>query len=166
MCYHRELVLVLVYVVFLTVLVIPMIVLFISLSTLWILILSVVVTLIIVSRGWQGWIFIRYSWSRNIFMKLIFHGAARSWLLKIVLHIFLHKFSHTQVEYMALWSLVKNPLCQSLVFTLFYLFIHCGSINSPMWGHYNIVIWHGVKNIGGQYILHVRSHRFQGVHLY
>ena len=54
MWYHKELVLVLGSAVFLTVLVLPLIVLFISLGKIWIMFLSVVATLVIVSSGLSG----------------------------------------------------------------------------------------------------------------
>ena len=69
---HSQLVLVIAPVVFLSVIVLPMIVLFISLGKWWILFLSVVTILVIFDGGWSGWILPIYSGLLQLVMNLIF----------------------------------------------------------------------------------------------
>ena len=70
--HHRELVLILGSVVLLPVLVIPIIMVFISLVKLCIIFIYMVETLVIVFRGWSGWIFTRSSGLIQLVTNLIY----------------------------------------------------------------------------------------------
>ena len=74
------------------------------------------------------------------------YGSDKIWVVTIVLHNVLHRFLHLQLEYMELWSLVKNPIYYSLFILLVCLCIHFDSGNYPMWGQYTIIDSHGVNN--------------------
>ena len=57
---------------------------------------------------------------------------------------------------------MKNSLYWSLVIPLFYLFIHFGIDNYPMWAQYTLMDRHRVTNTGILWVLHLQPHRFQG----
>ena len=95
----------------------------------------------------------------------LLYGDYGVWVAIIVIHIVLHNFliSKWHIWHCEVWC--KNTLCISLILPLFCLYIHCGSGNDPMWVHYTILYCHEVTNICGLWVLHVKSHRLQGVKL-
>ena len=48
---------------------------------------------------------------------------------------------------------------------MFCLCIHCGSVNSPMWGQYTIIDCHGVTNTGSLWVLNLQTQMFQVIQL-
>ena len=72
MWYHRDLVLVMGSLVFITVLVLTIILLFISLGRLWVMFLSVFETLVIVYGAWSGWIFPISNGIMQLVMNIFF----------------------------------------------------------------------------------------------
>ena len=146
--------------------VVPMNILFTSLIKLFIIFISVVETLVIVSGGWSGWvIFKMYCINPDLYEPNLFYGDGRFLLVKHLLHNILHRFLNLRLLCMELWSLVKIHCINHFFFPCFFC-IHCGSGSYLMWRQYKKKYFHVVKNTGGLWVLNFQPHRFQGVQLY
>ena len=95
----------------------------------------------------------------------LLHGSSSFWVVTTVIHIVLRNFCISEWHICHCAVRWKIHYGNHFLFPCFCLYIHCGSVNAPMWDQYAILDFHEVINKGVMWILHVQTHSFQGSQL-